>query len=611
MKHGAVLILAGLLAFVAPHQVTYAGDAGQESPFTVGVGARALGMGGGFTSIADDASAMYFNPAGLAVLEYQEVTAMHMSLLDGAIFNYGSWVYPTLSLGGFGLAYMRMGVNDIIRREGFVQTGEFDYSNSQFLLAYGRRLRGPLTAGVSLKILYQSLDVYSDWAVGLDFGMTARLHRHVSAGIIIRDMIPPTLELNTAEETLPLTVAGGLALRDIGVARDIRAQVSFELEKIENRDTRIHTGAELLFDSTYALRAGYDRDNLSFGAGFRYGRLQMDYAYKVKDYVDDSHRFSISYFLGTSISRQAEERLREEKERGSELLADERRRQFALNKERADEFYSQYRLDSALTYYQRALAFDEDNQQIIGTIAAIESARRVQRDQEQLLRERQYELNLMIETYYEQAETFYSKEYYPAALDMLDLIFEIDAGHRAARRLQEQIYDAMSREIATHLELARDARADGDAVRAIEAYQRVLYLDPDNPEALAGKKQVANTFDIARHLNTGIDLFKAGRYEAARKQFELVVSVNRNEPVAREYIDRIESALAHPPTLDEIQNDPEVWRWYLDGLRYMRNQQFRQAIDAWEKVLEAYPGNEATLNNIEQARLRLLSGEED
>ena len=39
----------------------------------------------------------------------------------------------------------------------------------------------------------------------------------------------------------------------------------------------------------------------------------------------------------------------------------------------------------------------------------------------------------------------------------------------------------------------------------------------------------------------------------------------------------------------------------------MRNQEYEEAIKAWEKVLQAYPGNENTLNNIEQARLRLLS----
>jgi tetratricopeptide (TPR) repeat protein len=323
--------------------------------------------------------------------------------------------------------------------------------------------------------------------------------------------------------------------------------------------------------------------------------------------VDNSHRFSISYRIGTSVPEQARLQQEEEQQRGSQLLREERRRQFTQFKEKADQFYSEYRLDSALTYYQRALAFDENNQEIIGTIAAIESMQRYQREHEQDLRERQYELNLLIETIFEQARSFYARKSYPAALDMLDLILEIDPNHQPARKLQQEVRDAMATEVASNLQTAREARANDNPLEALDAYQRVLYLDPDNQEALSGKREVARTFDIARHLNVGIDLFKAGRYEEARKQFDLVLSVSPNEPVAMEYIRRIEDAEKRAPTLEEIQQNPAIWQLYLDGLRYMRNQQYEKAIRAWEKVLEAYPGNEATLNNIEQARLRLLS----
>lgn len=583
----------------------WAGDAGVESPFTVGVGARALGLGGGFTSVANDASAIYWNPAGLSRLNYQEVTAMHMSLFEGTIYNYVSWVYPTVSLGGFGLGVMRLGTNDIVRREGFVETGQFDYSHSQVMLSYGREFHPDFAAGVSLKLVYQTLDVYSDWGVGFDLGLIARPHDQVSLGMVLRDVVPAGLTLDETEETFPLSVAGGISIREVRLAESIEALLSFELEKIEDRSVRVHSGAEVVFDEAYALRVGYDRENLALGAGVRQGRFQFDYAYKIMDYIDDSHRFSLSYDIGPSIADQAEEQRLAELRRGSDLLEEERRRQFALYKERADRFYHQYRLDSALTYYQRALAFDEDNQEIVGTIAAIESSRRVQRDQEADLRERQHELSRMMETYLDQARSFAGKEYYPAALDMIQLIFEIDPNYAPARSLKNAIEAAMASAVSEALEAARLARREGNTVAAIGAYERVLYLDPNNLTAQRGKEALARSLDVARHLNTGIDLFKSGRYEDARRQFELVLSVSPNEPVAEDYLRRIESALAQPPTLEEIQEDPVVWQWYLEGLRFMRNQEYRKAIDAWEQVLQKYPGNEATLDNIEQARLRL------
>ena len=387
--------VAGCLGLLLVAGVVLAGDAGQEPPFTVGAGARALGIGGGFTSLADDASAVYYNPAGLSLLDYHQVSLMHMTLFEGSLYDYGSWVYPTVSLGGFGLGLMRVGTNDIIRREGFVEAGTFGYSFSQFIVSYGRQVHRRLAAGASLKIAYQSLDVYSDWGVGLDLGVLARPGEKLSIGFIARDIVPATLSLKDAEETMPVSLAGGLALHDLHLSPTTTAVLSFELEKIEGRDVRVHTGGEVLFDATYALRAGYDRDNVVFGAGFRQGRFMIDYAYKVMDYIDDSHRFSLSYNIGASIPEQRAAVRLEEARKGTALLAEERQRQFQMFKDRADMFYSQYRLDSALTYYQRALAFDEQNQEIIGTIAAIENARRIQQEQEQGLRGRQNELSLM------------------------------------------------------------------------------------------------------------------------------------------------------------------------------------------------------------------------
>ena len=49
----------------------------------IGVGARAMGMSGAFTAVADDASAAYWNPAGLAQLESLEIQGMFGSYLSG------------------------------------------------------------------------------------------------------------------------------------------------------------------------------------------------------------------------------------------------------------------------------------------------------------------------------------------------------------------------------------------------------------------------------------------------------------------------------------------------------------------------------------------------
>jgi len=584
-----------------------AGDAGLESPFTVGAGARSLGMGGGFSSVANDASTIFYNPAGLSLLSYQEVTFMHMTLFGGTMYDFAAWAYPTPTLGGFGLAFMRIGTDDIIKRENYLPVGTFDYAYSQFLLSYGRRLKGGLTAGVSLKFVSQSLDTYSDHGIGLDFGMTARLHRHIQVGILTRDIIPATLQLQSVKETLPTSIAGGVALIGVKISDDIISSASFELEKIENRSAMVHCGAEVLFDDKYFLRTGYDRDNLSFGAGLRYQRLQLDYAYKVLSYIDDSHRFSLSLLLGTSVPGQIQRKKEEEAHRSSDMFDIERHRQFDFYRKKGNEFYGSSRLDSALVYYQRALAFDENNPDILRAITAIERALSVQQEQEQRLQQKERYLAMTAKAYFSQAQSFFEKKYYPAALDMLDLILDINPENTEAYNLKNAITKAVASEISICLRDAQQAENQGEQVRAIELYSRVLYLDPTNMEARRAQQEAAAKMDLAHMLNEGMALFRSGHYDEAKRLFSTVLSASPEEPVSRTYIERIDSALAHPPTLEMIQQDREIWQYYIDGLRYMRDQQYKEAIEAWEKVLHAYPNNENTLGNIEQARLRMQS----
>lgn len=607
MRPTGYLISALLVVGLALSSV--AGDAGQESPFTVGLGARSLGMGGAFTSLADDASGLYYNPAGLALLESQEISAMHMDLFEGSIYDFGGWVYPDIKLGGFGLGYMRLGTDDIIRRESYIADGTFGYSHSQFLIGYGQRLQGGLSLGLNFKLVNQSIDNLSDNGFGFDLGMLARFSRHLSAGMVVRDMIPAELELDRTAEVTPITISGGLSLRDLALWSDARLSVAFDLEKIENRSTRIHAGGELVILDNYALRAGYDRDNMAFGAGLKVGRLKIDYAYKMLDLLEDSHRFSLSFLMGTSISEQRHKRELEQAQQGTVLLEDERKRQFEFYREKAEGYYAQFRLDSALVYYQRALAFDERNEEIIGTIAAIENSLAVQLDQQQKIRQTRLELQRSIENYYTQAQNFFSKKYYLAALDMLQLIFDINPNYVDAVDLKKTIEEAITRDIAQEFENARLAEQQKNSVQALESYNRILELDPYNERAASARQSLAAGLDIAQQLNKGIEYYNAGLYDRARATFSAVLISDQQNPVAIEYLRKMETTEERAATLEDIHRDRVVWQLYLDGLRFMRNREYQKAIDSWNKVLEAYPNNINTLNNIEQARLRLEAEE--
>jgi tetratricopeptide (TPR) repeat protein len=599
-----VTVMRALVVVLLCSSSLMAGDAGHETPFnSLGVGARSLGMGGGFTSLAADATSIHYNPAGLALLEYQEVSFMHSILFEGSTYNFASWVYPITENHGLGGGVMRIGTGDIIRRVDFADRGRFDYAYTQMVLAYGRNFGEPIAAGVALKILNQSLENRSDFGVSMDLGLSVRLHHGLYLGATAREVLQGELKLIERAETIPMAVIAGLSWQNLALSSQMRLTLALDAEKHLDRDIKVRAGAEAVLGDVLSFRGGYDRDNLALGTGIRYGRMNIDYAYKLVDYVDDVHHISISFFLGTSTTERI--RLRELAKLPPEPTEEEKR--FSALMATANRFFLRFQLDSARVYFQQALEMQPDNEEIIGTLAAIEEARRVQGEQEEALRVARESINQTLHTFITQSEQMLAQRMYQAALDFLGLIFEIDPGNTSANQLRDQIVAARSAELAASLERAQQAAQASRWSEAVEAYNRVLELDPENPTAQQAKLQMVAALDLPQRIRLAVELFDRGELAEAAMRFRAILGVNPNETVAQEYLRRIQERPAVRPvaTLEDLQKDRESWELYLEGLRFMRNKEYQKAIEAWEKVLLAYPNNANTLDNLEQARLRL------
>lgn len=110
----AFLIVAFLAALTTP-----AGAAKYAAEFLkLGIGARALGMGSGFVALANDASAAYWNPAGLATLSKPEMLFMHSEQLGSlANHDYLGFVEPLSGEGtrsAVGIGLIRLSVDNIL-----------------------------------------------------------------------------------------------------------------------------------------------------------------------------------------------------------------------------------------------------------------------------------------------------------------------------------------------------------------------------------------------------------------------------------------------------------------------------------------------------------------
>ncbi|MFQ6618401.1 MAG: PorV/PorQ family protein, partial [Fidelibacterota bacterium] len=170
-----------LILYVSVHeaeaQVSKAGtNAGQF--LKIGVGARATAMGGAFVATADDATAIYWNPAGLASLQRNEALFLHIQWLADIKYNFVGIAVPSKYIGGtFGLFATSLSVPEdevrtVYEPEG---TGEkFDASDVAVGFSYARNLTDRFSLGFNAKFIKQRIWTMSSSAAALDIGTLFR-----------------------------------------------------------------------------------------------------------------------------------------------------------------------------------------------------------------------------------------------------------------------------------------------------------------------------------------------------------------------------------------------------------------------------------------------------
>jgi hypothetical protein len=333
----AIISALTIAALAAPaHATKYAGEF-----LKVPVGARAIGMGSAFVAVADDATAPFWNPAGLIYLPYKEVLPMHSEQFGSLInHDYLGAVFP---LGGekgkqqaLGIGLIRLAVDDIpitprpgglrpnidfwdygtdndqgtIDPNGTQGNGAWDpgerlldldlyqasSSDMALLLSYGRH-HGPHWAfGGTFKFVRQSIpdtlpgEHVTSFGMGVDGGLVYMPTDAITFGVLARDLTTTYLSWsNGTKEVVVPTIDTGSAFHFFPADRHsltwaLDLAWGFENRKLDSQiklgpvTADVRTGLEYWYRNTLALRSGVSGKDLAFGAGVRYKHIGVDYA---------------------------------------------------------------------------------------------------------------------------------------------------------------------------------------------------------------------------------------------------------------------------------------------------------------------------------------------
>jgi hypothetical protein len=305
-----------------------------NDPMSIGVGARALGMGKAYVGMAEDGDAVFMNPAGLARISNPKLSSMYASVLGDVNYIVIGGAYPYGEKSAIGAGYIGSSVSDIPLTNtsgGSLGTGR--WGNNVMFLSYGTylsslglKLDRDVLVGGSLKYFSVGGDGTADVTAGagsgydVDLGLLYPFNEYIMLGVNAQNILPASMggkitKSSNQSDSIPATIKVGTKVTLIGNegaslsphgSRKLYGNLDYDY--FPNNSAQqgvIHAGVEFWPTGNLALRVGTDDKDLTAGVGVRFSGIEFNYAYHPYGGIADNTTsyFSIGY-LGEARKRE-------------------------------------------------------------------------------------------------------------------------------------------------------------------------------------------------------------------------------------------------------------------------------------------------------------------
>ncbi len=306
MKRFALILTLFLVTQMLNAQSVYEFLRVENSP-------RAAAMAGSFVSNTDDPNVLFYNPAGIGMLEGQPASfsfLKHLVDIKSASLSYSRNIE---NIGRFAAGVQYMNYGEFTRADEFAnKIGTFGASDFAFSIGYSNILDKNFYYGISSKFIYSGIADRSSSAIAMDIGLLYVIPESKwSFGFSVLNMGAQLSNYVDTNEDLPLDIK-------VGASKTL-AHLPFTfylaLNKLNEKGNGIKDklkyftfGGEFRISKVLRLRFGYDNEKrkdlkigttaglagFSIGLGANISKYKIDYAYSSLGSIGAFHRFGLS-----------------------------------------------------------------------------------------------------------------------------------------------------------------------------------------------------------------------------------------------------------------------------------------------------------------------------
>ena len=308
-----LIALAGLAALLVPGPARAdifekVGTFGGQF-LKIGVGARAAGMGGAFVAMADDATSVFWNAAGIARVdpEKSQLSLNHATWPAEMSYDQVGYVFHMKRIpGAFAVHARTLSMPPMEETTAFQPNGTGQTFDAGMLAAgvtYARSFTDKFSAGLTANMLHTGLADLSQQTFSVDLGTLYDVGAAgMKIGMAIQN-IGSQEKFIEREARIPSIFRVGTSATLLGGA-DQKLVGSFEFSHPPDNSERVNVGAEYSFRKYLFLRGGYafnyDSEGLAGGVGLHFpvsiaGMADMDYSFTDMLDLGSSHRVSLRF----------------------------------------------------------------------------------------------------------------------------------------------------------------------------------------------------------------------------------------------------------------------------------------------------------------------------